>query len=173
MGTSSVVAIYQAPQSAYDIFDKVSLLYEGEQIYFGRTTDAKKFFTDMGFYCPEQQTVPDFLTSLTSATERQAQKGFEGKVPTSPEEFAAAWKRSDEYKRLQQEIAEFNTRHPVQGERYEQFLASRRAQQSKHVYVLLLTRQEIQLTLQVGQVTLHPLVRRSDNALSKERILAS
>ena len=133
MGTSSVVAIYQAPQSAYDIFDKVSVLYEGEQIYFGRTTDAKKFFVDMGFFCPEQQTTPDFLTSLTSASERTPREGFEGKVPTTPEEFSAAWKRSDEYKRLHQDIAEFNQRHPVQGERYQEFLASRRAQQSKHV----------------------------------------
>lgn len=139
MGTSSVVAIYQAPQSAYDIFDKVAVLYEGEQIYFGRTTDAKKFFIDMGFYCPEQQTTPDFLTSLTSASERRAREGFEGKVPTSPEEFAAAWKRSDEYKRLHQDIAEFNDKHPVQGKRYQEFLASRRAQQSKHMYVSIQT----------------------------------
>lgn len=133
MGTSSVVAIYQAPQSAYDIFDKVSVLYEGEQIYFGKTTEAKKFFVDMGFHCPEQQTTPDFLTSLTSSSERTPREGFEGKVPTTPEEFAAAWKRSDEYKRLMQDIDEFNARHPVEGERYQEFLASRRAQQSKHV----------------------------------------
>lgn len=31
MDISSVVAIYQAPQRAYDLFDKVSVLYEGEQ----------------------------------------------------------------------------------------------------------------------------------------------
>jgi ATP-binding cassette subfamily G (WHITE) protein 2 (PDR) len=133
MGTSSVVAIYQAPQSAYDIFDKVAVLYEGEQIYFGKTTDAKKYFLDMGFFCPEQQTVPDFLTSLTSASERTPQKGFEGKVPTTPAEFAAAWRKSNEYQRLMQDIEHFNQEHPVKGQRYEEFLASRRAQQSKHM----------------------------------------
>jgi ATP-binding cassette subfamily G (WHITE) protein 2 (PDR) len=135
MGTSSVVAIYQAPGSAYDIFDKVSVLYEGEQIYFGKTTDAKQYFLDMGFFCPEQQTTPDFLTSLTSASERTPREGFEGKVPTTPTEFAAAWRKSDAYKALLQEIDEFNARHPVKGERYNEFLASRRAQQSKHMYV--------------------------------------
>ncbi|WRT64947.1 uncharacterized protein IL334_001887 [Kwoniella shivajii] len=130
---SSVVAIYQAPQSAYDIFDKVSVLYEGEQIFFGKTTEAKQFFTNMGFNCPEQQTTPDFLTSLTSPSERTAKPGFEGKVPTSPEEFAAAWKASPEYQALLSEIDDFEERHPVHGERYEAFLQSRRAQQSKHL----------------------------------------
>ena len=28
-GTSACVAIYQAPQAAYDVFDKVTVLYEG------------------------------------------------------------------------------------------------------------------------------------------------
>ena len=34
-GSAAVVAIYQASQSIYDIFDKVAVLYEGRQIYFG------------------------------------------------------------------------------------------------------------------------------------------
>jgi ATP-binding cassette subfamily G (WHITE) protein 2 (PDR) len=52
-GSVACVAIYQAPQPAYDVFDKVIVLYDGEQIYFGPTEDAKKFFVDMGFHCPE------------------------------------------------------------------------------------------------------------------------
>lgn len=132
-GTTSVVAIYQAPQSAYDIFDKVCVLYEGEQIFFGPATAAKAFFVDMGFECPAQQTTPDFLTSLTSSNERRAREGFEGRVPTTPKEFAAAWKKSAEYARLQEEIATFEKKHPVNAERYDEFLKSRRAQQSKHM----------------------------------------
>ena len=134
-GNSSVVAIYQAPQSAYDIFDKVCVLYEGQQIFFGKCGEAKQFFLDMGFDCPEQQTVPDFLTSLTSPSERKAKAGYEGKVPNTPEEFARMWKQSPQYHALQREIGEFNARHPVNGERYEEFLSSRRAQQAKNAYV--------------------------------------
>ncbi|KAL1410781.1 Multidrug resistance protein [Vanrija albida] len=132
-GTTSVVAIYQAPQAAYDIFDKVCVLYEGEQIYFGPTTAAKQFFVDMGFFCPEQQTTPDFLTSLTAPGERQARKGFESKVPTTPKEFAARWRESPTYAALQQSITDFDAKYPTNGEHYEKFLASRRAQQSKHI----------------------------------------
>ncbi|WWC67761.1 uncharacterized protein I206_101673 [Kwoniella pini CBS 10737] len=133
LDVSSVVAIYQAPQSAYDVFDKVSVLYEGEQIFFGKTTEAKQFFVNMGFECPEQQTTPDFLTSLTSPSERKARPGFENKVPRLPEEFVQAWKASPEYQTLLGEVVSFEQRHPVNGERYEEFLASRRAQQSKHL----------------------------------------
>ncbi|KAG8167727.1 hypothetical protein KVR01_003416 [Diaporthe batatas] len=43
------VSIYQAPQTAYDLFDKVAVLYEGRQIFFGRTTDAKDYFVNLGF----------------------------------------------------------------------------------------------------------------------------
>ena len=41
MDTTSLVAIYQAPGSAYNIFDKVIVLYGGRQIYFGPIHDAK------------------------------------------------------------------------------------------------------------------------------------
>ena len=131
VGTTSVVAIYQAPQSAYDLFDKVCVLYEGEQIYFGRIGEAKQFFLDMGFECPEQQTVPDFLTSLTSASERTPKKGMEHEVPQTPAQFAARWKQSAAYKALMEDIGQFEQKHPVNSERYDQFLESRRSQQSK------------------------------------------
>ncbi|WWC68268.1 uncharacterized protein I206_102191 [Kwoniella pini CBS 10737] len=133
LGTTAVVAIYQSPQSAYDLFDKVCVLYEGEQIYFGRAGEAKSFFQRMGFHCPEQQTTPDFLTSLTSPSERQAEAGYENSVPKTPREFARRWRESEEYKQLKQDIAAFNQLHPTGGERYDQFLASRRAQQSKRI----------------------------------------
>lgn len=57
------------------------MLYEGRQIYFGRTTDAKEFFTSRGFVCAERQTTGDFLTSLTNAAERIVAPGWESKVP--------------------------------------------------------------------------------------------
>jgi ATP-binding cassette subfamily G (WHITE) protein 2 (PDR) len=112
-------------------FTKVIVLYDGYQIYFGPATEAKKFFVDMGFDCPEQQSTPDFLTSLTSAKERRPRKGFEDQVPRSAEEFYQRWKASETYKELQVKLDEYDQQYPFGGEQYEQFLASRRAQQSK------------------------------------------
>ncbi|KAJ9255969.1 putative ABC transporter [Paecilomyces variotii] len=130
-GTTACVAIYQASQSAYDVFDKVAVLYEGRQIYFGRTEEAKEFFTTMGYECPERQTTADFLTSLTSPAERIVKPGYENLVPRTPDEFAAAWKKSDAYAKLMKEIDEYERTYPIGGESYQKFVEARRAQQAK------------------------------------------
>lgn len=49
-------------------FDKALVLYEGRQIFFGKTTEAKQYFENMGFKCPDRQTDADFLTSMTSVS---------------------------------------------------------------------------------------------------------
>ncbi|KAF5860802.1 hypothetical protein ETB97_001022 [Aspergillus alliaceus] len=131
-GATVAVAIYQASQSAYDVFDKVTVLYEGRQIYFGRTDEAKDFFTNMGFVCPERQTTADFLTSLTSPSERVVKPGYEGKVPRTPDEFAAAWKNSEAYAKLIRDIEEYNQQFPLGGESVQKFIESRRAMQAKN-----------------------------------------
>ena len=129
--TTVAVAIYQASQSAYNVFDKVTVLYEGRQIYFGRTDEAKEFFTRMGFECPERQTTADFLTSLTSPSERIVKPGCEGKVPQTPDEFAARWKCSEDYARLMREIKEYEEQYPIGGESVQKFVQSRKAMQAK------------------------------------------
>lgn len=131
-GTTACVAIYQASQSAYDVFDKVTVLYEGRQIFFGLTTEARKYFEDMGYECPERQTTADFLTSITSATERVVRKGFEGRVPITPDDFAAAWKRSAARTKLVGEIEEYERDYPIKGSSYNAFLDARSAIQDKH-----------------------------------------
>ncbi|KAL3421854.1 ABC transporter cdr4 [Phlyctema vagabunda] len=130
-GCTPVVAIYQASQSIYDVFDKVALLYEGRQIYFGNIHAAKKYFMDMGFDCPERQTTADFLTSITSPAERITRPGFEGRTPYTPDEFAAAWNSSPDRAQLIREIDAFNQQYPVGGEALSKFTDSRKAVQAK------------------------------------------
>ncbi|KAL4876947.1 ABC-2 type transporter-domain-containing protein [Aspergillus karnatakaensis] len=130
-GTTACVAIYQASQNAYDVFDKVVVLYEGHQIYFGPTTEAQRFFEEMGFICPPRQTTADFLTSLTSPSERRVRPGYEDKVPRTPTEFAQRWRNSPECGRLLQEIEAFDQEYPIGGESFEKFGEARRLMQSK------------------------------------------
>jgi len=122
-GSTAVVSIYQSPQSAYDLFDKAAVLYEGRQIFFGRADEAKQYFVDLGFDCPARATTPDFLTSMTSPLERYVRPGFEGKAPRTPDEFAAAWRNSTNYKALQDEIEEYKVSHPIDGPDAEAFRA--------------------------------------------------
>ena len=130
-GATACLAIYQASQAIYDVFDKVTVLYEGRQIYFGPTSEAKTFFTNMGFECPDRQTTADFLTSMTSPAERVVRKGFENKVPRTPDEFVAAFTSSSDYARLMNSIDSFDVENPIGGRALEQFVTSRKAQQAR------------------------------------------
>ncbi|GKZ32454.1 hypothetical protein AbraIFM66950_001842 [Aspergillus brasiliensis] len=130
-GSTAIVAIYQASQAIYDIFDKVIVLYEGRQIYFGRSGDARQFFITMGFDCPDRQTTADFLTSLTSPTERKVREGYERLVPRTPDEFAARWRDSAERKQLLADIDAFQHEFPLGGEKLNEFNRSRAAEKAK------------------------------------------
>nr|AET72446.1 ATP-binding cassette transporter ifT1 [Cordyceps fumosorosea] len=129
--STACVSIYQSPQTAYDLFDKAIVLYEGRQIFFGHANEARQYFIDLGFECPARQTTPDFLTSMTSPLERIIRPGFEGRTPRTPDEFATAWKNSANYKAPQAEIEEYKTTHPIDGPDAETFRAHKQAQQAK------------------------------------------
>lgn len=134
-GSTHSVAIYQASQAIYDLFDKTVVLYEGHQIFFGPAHAAKGYFERMGWECPARQTTGDFLTSVTNPVERTAQKGMEDKVPRMPEEFEAYWRNSDEYKALRSEIESHQEDHPLDthGHAAEQLREKKTERQAKHV----------------------------------------
>lgn len=147
-GSTILVSLYQGSQEAYNVssfpnamttvtnssklFDKVTVLYEGRQIYFGPCRAAKAYFTKMGFACAPQQTTADFLTSLTSPNERLTKPGFENKTPRTAEEFVQVWKRSARYVRLLNEIEAYNVKYLIGGSSVEDFKASRSLQQAKN-----------------------------------------
>ena len=122
----------------------------------------------MGFECPVQQTTPDFLTSLTSASERTPRAGFENKVPRSPNEFTKAWKTSEEYGQLRKDISSFGQKYPFEGKHYEDFVQSRKWEKSKHRSVAFFDGANHQF----DEITVYTFVRGADPALFEERILA-
>ncbi|KAF2119900.1 pleiotropic drug resistance protein, ABC superfamily [Lophiotrema nucula] len=108
MRSTALMSIYQASDAIYENFDKVTLLYEGRQIYFGPAVLATDYFIDLGFERRPRATTADFLTSLTHPEERRVRKGFENCVPRSADEFADAWRRSAAAKAVLQEVDEVN-----------------------------------------------------------------
>lgn len=120
-GTAAVVSLYQASQDIYDAFDKVVLLYEGHQIFFGDTDTAKSYFTTLGFVCSDRTTTADFLTSLTNPINRATQENSQERVPRTSKEFADIWKTSPERARLLREIQDYEDRFPLQGIKLEEF----------------------------------------------------
>ncbi|OAL35851.1 hypothetical protein AYO20_04757 [Fonsecaea nubica] len=130
-GVTQAVALYQASQNIYDVFDKVMVLYEGRQIFFGPADSARSFFEKMGWYCPPRQTTPDFLTSVTNPSERQIRVDCTDKVPRTAVEFEQYWLKSEEYHACMDEIAQYEEDATDNG-RLQALRAAHHAAQAHH-----------------------------------------
>ncbi|KAF5374350.1 hypothetical protein D9758_004563 [Tetrapyrgos nigripes] len=93
---TTIMALYQASDALYDVFDKTCVLYEGRMVYFGPAHMARAYFEELGFErASEGQTVGDFLVSVTDPKERIVRKGFESSAPRTPAEFAERFLKSE------------------------------------------------------------------------------
>ncbi len=104
---TTLVTLYQAGEGIYELMDKVLLIDEGKMLYQGPASDAKSYFVDLGFYCPDRQTTADFLTSITDPVERQFREGYEASVPKSADELERAFENSHHYKKVIQDIEDY------------------------------------------------------------------
>ncbi|KAF2021680.1 ABC-transporter [Aaosphaeria arxii CBS 175.79] len=132
----SVSALYQPGDALAEIYDKVLLLHEGRQIFFGSLADAKTAFIEMGFECTARQTIAEFLVSVTDAKARVVREGFETRVPRTAAEFEAKWKSSDEFRRLQDEITShgqsMEKQMATEMQRFKKSLTSEKAPATRH-----------------------------------------
>jgi ATP-binding cassette subfamily G (WHITE) protein 2 (SNQ2) len=63
------VSLYQAGEGIYEQFDKVLVIDEGRQIFFGPVSEARRYFVSMGFRDLPRQTTADYLTGCTDPNE--------------------------------------------------------------------------------------------------------
>ncbi|RGP59651.1 hypothetical protein FLONG3_11122, partial [Fusarium longipes] len=105
--SSNAAAIYQSSQAIFDLFDKILVLYEGRQIFFGRASSASAYFERMGWHRHARQTTGDYLTTITDPEQRVAEDGQEDSVPRTPDEFNRYWVNSPEYASLMEEIEQY------------------------------------------------------------------
>ena len=108
---STSVALYQAGESLYELFDKVVLIDEGRCLYYGSTENAAAYFEGLGFERPARWTTADFLTSVTDPHERKIREGYADRIPRSAEQFEDAYRKSnafqvtkDDVQNLEQEL---------------------------------------------------------------------
>lgn len=106
-GLATIVTLYQAGNGIYDLFDKVLVLDEGEQIYYGPMSDARPFLEDLGFVCREGANVADYLTGVTVPTEREIKSGHEQSFPRMACEIRTHYEASPIYLEMTQEEAEY------------------------------------------------------------------
>lgn len=115
-GIATIVTLYQAGNGIYNLFDKVLVLDEGKQIYYGPMQGARPFMEELGFVCSEAANVADFLTGVTVPTERHIREGFYDRFPRTADEIRAHYLKTPikaemekEYDYPQTDIANVNT----------------------------------------------------------------
>lgn len=105
LNLSTVVTLYQAGNGIYDLFDKVLVLDEGEQIFYGTREQARPFMEEAGFICREGSNIADYLTGVTVPTERRIRDGFESRFPRNASALRAEYEKSPIYTQM---VAEYS-----------------------------------------------------------------
>ncbi|KAI2603660.1 ABC-2 type transporter-domain-containing protein [Hypoxylon sp. NC1633] len=144
---TTLVTLYQAGEGIYELMDKVLVIDQGRQIFSGPAKDAKQYFIDLGFECPERQTTADFLTAVTDPKERRFRAGFEDKAPKTPEELEKAFRNSPNYQWVLDDVKDYEEHlHRTDFEDAKRFEGAVQEAKSKHVsekspYTVSFTRQ--------------------------------
>ncbi|KAL8992995.1 MAG: hypothetical protein Q9169_006675, partial [Polycauliona sp. 2 TL-2023] len=131
---TTLVTLYQAGEGIYELMDKVLVIDEGRMMYQGPASEAKQYFIDLGFYCPDRQTTPDFLTSVTDPAQRLLRDGFQLSAPKTAADFEQVFKKSEAYKKVLADVADYEGYlHQTEHEDAHQFKQSVQDQKSKTV----------------------------------------
>ncbi|XDG02326.1 hypothetical protein ABKA04_001941 [Annulohypoxylon sp. FPYF3050] len=149
---TTLVTLYQAGEGIYELMDKVLVIDQGRQIFSGPAKDAKQYFIDLGFECPERQTTADFLTAVTDPNERKFRPGFEDRAPKTAEELEKAFRNSPNYQKLLADVRDYEEH--LQRTDYadaKRFEGAVRDSKSRHVskespYTVSFTRQVLACT---------------------------
>ncbi|PGH27237.1 hypothetical protein AJ80_01194 [Polytolypa hystricis UAMH7299] len=108
--TTTFVSLYQASENIYNQFDKVMVLDQGHQVFFGPTTEARAYFEGLGFKEKPRQTTPDYLTGCTDPFEREYKDGRnEENTPSTPDALVKAFEESKYNTMLEDAMAAHRT----------------------------------------------------------------
>ena len=93
--TTTFVSLYQASENIYNQFDKVMVIDEGRQVFFGPVREARAYFESLGFKEKPRQTTPDYLTGCTDPFEREYKDGMsETNAPSTADSLVKAFNES-------------------------------------------------------------------------------
>ncbi|PGH12949.1 hypothetical protein AJ79_03922 [Helicocarpus griseus UAMH5409] len=127
--TTTFVSLYQASENIYSQFDKVMVLDQGHQVFFGPASEARGYFESLGFKEKPRQTTPDYLTGCTDPFEREYQEGRnEDNAPSTPQSFVEAFEQSKFNTQLKEEMSEYRAKLEDEKHVYSDFeIANREA----------------------------------------------
>jgi ATP-binding cassette subfamily G (WHITE) protein 2 (SNQ2) len=89
---TTFAALYQASDTLYELFDKVLVLEDGHQAYFGPSSAAKAYFEQQGFPHSPGQPLSDYLIDCVDSRNRSLEHSLR------PDEVANIYRDSACYK---------------------------------------------------------------------------
>ncbi|KAL5519548.1 SNQ2_1 [Sanghuangporus vaninii] len=161
LGQTVFVSLYQAGEGIYDLFDKVMVLDEGRQVFYGPPTEARAYFENLGYNKLPRQSTADYLTGCTDKNERQFAPGLSAhSVPSTSESLESAFRESRFGQRLADDVNKYKLLQETEKADQEAFRAAVAAAKKKGVsrkspytlgflgQVKALTRRQFQLRIQ-------------------------
>ncbi|CAE6446782.1 unnamed protein product, partial [Rhizoctonia solani] len=135
---TTFVSLYQAGEGIYEQFDKVLLIDEGRQVYFGPAKEARAYMLSLGFRNLPRQTTADYLTGCTDPNERAFADGRSAAdVPSTPDQLAQAFQQSKHWSMVVAERqamqAEWKREENDPAGSQAQFLQANKEEKRKHV----------------------------------------
>ncbi|KAL9019649.1 MAG: hypothetical protein Q9185_003114 [Variospora sp. 1 TL-2023] len=130
---TTFVSLYQASETIYSQFDKVMVIDEGREVYFGPAKEARAYFESVGFKEKPRQTTPDYLTGCTDPFEREYKEGrSEADAPSTPDALNKAFNESALGVQLNDEMAAYRKTLATEREIFNQFEAANQDAKQKH-----------------------------------------
>ncbi|ETL35681.1 hypothetical protein L916_12225 [Phytophthora nicotianae] len=92
-----VISLLQPSPEVFALFDDVMLLNDGYVMYHGPREQALDYFESLGFKCPPNRDVADFLMDLGTNKQHQYEIGT---APSSAQQFRKAFEQSSTHQHL-------------------------------------------------------------------------
>eukprot|EP00644_Phytophthora_capsici_P015914 jgi/Phyca11/10414/fgenesh1_pm.PHYCAscaffold_49_\ len=96
-----VMALLQPAPEVFELFDNILLLNDGEVMYHGPREQAVPYFESLGFVCPPERDVADYLLDLGTdqqyeyeASKTNTRTSFSVQPPRLASEFAGLFRQS-------------------------------------------------------------------------------
>lgn len=99
-----IASIHQPSTTTFELFDKLLVLSEGKQHYFGPVTALGSFFTFLGYPMPVQMNPAEFVLEATNIDFAVDQ----GRALQRLEQMQKSWSTSAEARELSRKIAEIS-----------------------------------------------------------------
>ncbi|CAG9941664.1 unnamed protein product [Clonostachys rosea f. rosea IK726] len=95
-GCATIMSIYQGSDAMVPMFDKIAVINQGHQVFYGKAQEAKPHFEKLGHKCPPTTTITDFLTGM-SANKISAPITSREPPPSTTKQLKMAFESSSHY----------------------------------------------------------------------------